>query len=338
MARWTIHAHEQDYSKSHSPSLQGMQGLGSISPSHSSYALALYSRMRLWQSYKAFEVGRSFFSSPLIMVNAAFDAYFEGSFPVESMMDQVFVRTFIFIQACCFLQPAYAQEPLAQGIPETVVSDIPATETDSVPVKKNPIEVTDGRIEDPSSGASTATENPPQLEGAKDKSYLLPDKKSEQVGDPVSPPPSGQTGDKDTRPGNLPEKPVELPNPIPTPPYANEPPEPEPTSYPSESKAQGPRSSERINYETTMTDRLQQLAREIAQLETLRSKVKDSNKKLFESSMRTAAGNRSVARTKLKQMTNADANNWQALKPNLERALKNLQSAVQRARSHVPAN
>jgi hypothetical protein len=79
-------------------------------------------------------------------------------------------------------------------------------------------------------------------------------------------------------------------------------------------------------------------ADEIAQLRTQVDKVDSKKQKAFRDSLRTASGNRSIARTKLNQLVTGSSADWDKRKTLVERAFTDLDNSIKRARAYLAEN
>ncbi|WP_141733342.1 hypothetical protein [Oligoflexus tunisiensis] len=130
---------------------------------------------------------------------------------------------------------------------------------------------------------------------------------------------------------------VPKPTPVPTPaftpaPPPPPPPEPEPVAP---RKPAGPKTVQQKIYEADMQTRWSAAADEIAQLRSQVSKLEGKKQKAFRESLRTASGNRSIARTKLNQLVAGSSADWDKRKTLVERAFNDLDNSIKRARAHL---
>lgn len=86
-----------------------------------------------------------------------------------------------------------------------------------------------------------------------------------------------------------------------------------------------------------METRLKKAADEISSLKSRMDTLKGKEHKAFRDSIRTAAGNRSMARTKLKQLVKGSSADFDKLKVGVERAFTDLDASIHRARSYFPS-
>lgn len=126
--------------------------------------------------------------------------------------------------------------------------------------------------------------------------------------------------------------PPPMPPPAPMPPL--EPSRPEPFVQP---EAPGPKTAEQKAYESTMQTRWTSAADAIVALKSEVESVQGPRQKAFRESLRTASGNRSMAKTKLNQLIRAPSADFDKLKTGVDRAFEDLDAAIQRARSHLAA-
>ncbi|HET9241649.1 MAG TPA: hypothetical protein VFO10_30560 [Oligoflexus sp.] len=134
----------------------------------------------------------------------------------------------------------------------------------------------------------------------------------------------------------LPKKPRVFPTPTPTPTSTFTPapapsPIPEPTTRPQPS---GPKTSEQRSYESAMQTRWKTAADEIALLKSRGESLQGKKGKAFRESLRTASGNRSMARTKLNQLVRGSSADFDKLKTGVERAFADLDTSIARVRSY----
>jgi len=97
------------------------------------------------------------------------------------------------------------------------------------------------------------------------------------------------------------------------------------------------KSTEQREYETAMTKRLDGMAQEIVELNSRAENIDEERVNELLDTLRTAAGNRSVVRTKLKQLKFVPPAQWSTLKSGIEKAFLNLEESIQRARSQIEA-
>jgi hypothetical protein len=139
------------------------------------------------------------------------------------------------------------------------------------------------------------------------------------------------------KPGFFPT-PTPAPTPTPTPaavptfiPAPPPDPIPEPTTRPQSS---GPKTAEQKSYESAMQTRWKTAADEIALLKSRGESLQGKKGKAFRESLRTASGNRSIARTKLNQLVRAPSADFDKLKTGVERAFTDLDNSIARVRSY----
>lgn len=138
----------------------------------------------------------------------------------------------------------------------------------------------------------------------------------------------------------LPKKPRVLPSPAPTrtptpaPTFTPAPP-PEPTPEPiTRPQPSGPKTVEQRSYESAMQTRWKTAADEIALLKSRGESLQGKKGKAFRESLRTASGNRSIARTKLNQLVRAQSADFDKLKTGVERAFADLDNSIVKVRSY----
>jgi hypothetical protein len=83
-----------------------------------------------------------------------------------------------------------------------------------------------------------------------------------------------------------------------------------------------------------MQTRWKAAADEIALLRSRGESLEGKKGKAFRESLRTASGNRSIARTKLNQLVRASSADFDKLKTGVERAFADLEGSVARVRSY----
>jgi hypothetical protein len=133
----------------------------------------------------------------------------------------------------------------------------------------------------------------------------------------------------------LPKKPRVLPAPTPTgaPTFTPAPP-PEPIAEPTRPQPSGPKTVEQRSYESAMQTRWKAAADEITLLRSRGESLEGKKGKAFRESLRTASGNRSIARTKLNQLVRASSADFDKFKTGVERAFADLDNSVARVRSY----
>lgn len=83
-----------------------------------------------------------------------------------------------------------------------------------------------------------------------------------------------------------------------------------------------------------MKTRWKTAADEITRLQSLGENLQGKKGKAFRESLRTASGNRSIARTKLNQLVRGSSADFDKLKTGVERAFTDLDSSIARVRSY----
>lgn len=132
----------------------------------------------------------------------------------------------------------------------------------------------------------------------------------------------------------LPKKPKVFPKPTPIPrpsPQFTPAPAPEPTTRPQPS---GPKTAEQKAYESAMQARWKAAADEIALLRSRGESLQGKKGKAFRESLRTASGNRSMARTKLSQLVRGSSADFDKFKSGVEKAFADLDTSIERVRSY----
>jgi hypothetical protein len=142
----------------------------------------------------------------------------------------------------------------------------------------------------------------------------------------------------------LPKKPRVFPSPTPTPtpaptvtpaptftPAPAPDPLPEPATRPLPS---GLKTDAQRSYESAMQTRWKTAADEIALLRSRGENLQGKKGKAFHESLRTASGNRSMARTKFNQLIRGSSADFDKLKAGVERAFADLDSSIARVRSY----
>ncbi len=169
--------------------------------------------------------------------------------------------------------------------------------------------------------AASDSMKPPTLPVQQEGETLLP-KSNDQKS------PDRQPQPKTPVPIPMPPVPIEAPAPIPSP--IAPPPVEETLSPPPPLPSD--KEPARIDYENILQRRLIAAADEIATLKSSLQNLKGTKQKKLREYLRTAAGNRSMARTKLKQLRNAPLADWTRLKAGTEQAMSNLELSVKHAR------
>lgn len=108
-------------------------------------------------------------------------------------------------------------------------------------------------------------------------------------------------------------------------------PEPPPVLVPESAKSQ-----DQKDYEIAAQKKLDGFIARIQALEDGIEKMPQDTRKPARAKLRTAQGNRSVARTKLKQLKYVRPNDWFTLQNGIEKAFTNLEGSVQAAESAIP--
>ncbi len=111
------------------------------------------------------------------------------------------------------------------------------------------------------------------------------------------------------------------------------PPSPSPEATPRPQPL-GPKTAEQRAYESAMQTRWKAAADEIALLGSRGAPLQGKKGKAFRESLRTAAGTRSIARTKLSQLTRASSADFDKLKTGVEHAFADLEASVTKVRSY----
>ncbi len=137
----------------------------------------------------------------------------------------------------------------------------------------------------------------------------------------------------------IPKRPQVIPRPNPDPatppPLTPAPPAPSPLPEPApRPQATGPKTAEQRAYESAMQTRWKAAADEIALLGSRGEKLQGKKSKAFRESLRTAAGNRSMARTKLSQLMRASSADFDKLKTGVDHAFADLDASVAKVRSY----
>jgi hypothetical protein len=91
------------------------------------------------------------------------------------------------------------------------------------------------------------------------------------------------------------------------------------------------KSQAQLEYEANMQIRFDGFAKTIKNLETQLETLSKKDQRVAVKYLRTAQGNRSVARTKLKQLRFIAPNQWTSVQAGIERAMVELEQAVGRA-------
>lgn len=92
---------------------------------------------------------------------------------------------------------------------------------------------------------------------------------------------------------------------------------------------------EKDSYEDRITDQIAVLAREIRRLKASIIEAQGRKEPLVMESLRTVAGNRTVAKIKLRQLSKAGPDKWKDLKPGVETAMQDLEDSVNRTREYL---
>jgi hypothetical protein len=135
----------------------------------------------------------------------------------------------------------------------------------------------------------------------------------------------------------LPKKPKVFPKPTPPPdpaPAFTPAPPPVPEEPIVRPQPSGPKTTEQRSYESAMQNRWKTAADEIALLRSRGESLQGKKGKAFRESLRTASGNRSMARTKLNQLIRGSSADFDKLKTGVERAFSDLDTSIAKVRSY----
>jgi hypothetical protein len=181
-------------------------------------------------------------------------------------------------------------------------------------------------------------ENQRRMQGQQDPMQGQGQGQSQQ---PPTQPQAGQGQTQDQLPPGtpqgrpLPKKPKVLPrptsSPTPTPTFT---PAPVPEEPPVRPQPSGPKTTEQRAYESAMQARWKKAADEIISLKSRGEAFQGNKGKAFRESLRTASGNRSMARTKLTQLVRGSSADFDKLKTGVERAFTDLDTSIAKVRSY----
>lgn len=164
---------------------------------------------------------------------------------------------------------------------------------------------------------------------------------------------SGQSFAQNSDPNEIPQTPQSMQNPgaAPAPKAVKRPPvqkvpavpaAPRVPVPPPERPAPAPRpvsdsakSSEQREYEAAAQQRINNLAQKINELDNKSDELDDLRRRNFRDMLNTCAGNRSVVRTKVKQLKFIPPNQWQSLRNGIEKAFVNLEQSIARAEAFL---